>query len=93
MDGDHLYWGQGFRGYGESAFEIGSDNPNVAPWDPANHHSNIKLQTSVNGSWSLQTGSVNMYNKVKQGGTEIRDGLYESDWMLQYNYDWMARPL
>ncbi|MBN1460074.1 MAG: hypothetical protein JXA57_11075 [Armatimonadetes bacterium] len=93
-DVDKLYWGTQARGYGETAYEIGSDDPYNAPHDPANHHSVIKLQTSIGGGWSYQTGSVWMYNKVKRvDGSVFSDGVYNSNWIISPNYDWMARPL
>ncbi len=93
-DVSQLYWGTQARGYGESAYEIGADDPYNAPHDPANHHSAIKLQQSIGGSWYSQTGSISKYNNVlRANGSVFSNGVYNSNWMISPNYDWMARPL
>lgn len=96
VDPDHIEWNTGNGGAVQSAFELGSDSKDDPPHDPANHHSNVKVQTSINGTWYVLTNSIStvtMYNKVKQGSSEVADGLYNPyTWYINPNYNWMARP-
>jgi hypothetical protein len=92
MDYTNMVWGNQLA-WAETAFEIGTDSKTAAPHDPANHHSSIMTQTNLGGSWLPQTESCSKFDKVEDQSGYQYPGVYNSNWTINANYNWMAHPL